>query len=631
MSKISKYLQLSDKLLLEYIYDNNPSITNTVSKEAYVLLGLDDKLMYLENPKTNNISTDFSKGFMYSGFPNDKGDNYFYPGYLLIQDNENAVNSNIGNNLVNTHKIKSVLAHQEIEIPYDIVRIHILTGYTFNDSIGFMLSVRAFQSQNSIISSAGNTVTLRNFVFHKGNASKVIKFEKQPFYMQSKFYDRYIELQVPSGRYLANNKNSLDSKGILDYLNVQDGNLTIFDFCNIDNDSFTGIDRNSPDYVSLYKNGYIATGYSLYDQGTFIVNNPATAEISLNSNADKFNIRLYEDTTSKCIRYYPVWGDVINNIPISINIMNNLENGTIQLSSSAFMEENNGDIDTFEKIYGLDARKWIIVNQLTFEFNYHPLIESEDDTDSDILRTQKFSMTEDFNDDYDNILNVDDLYKFYYKPVVQSMSGYICNFIIVTYTARLVNRLNGEEVIRRASITIEDAESKYGMFSQQLNVSNIYKWKLFNKIETTQPVINTNSNTKKNTKYITKYYSNNAFVIKDENGIARNQGNYNIALYDTDHIYKIQLFKNESMSEVYQLDQINATYLLEFTDSTGASIQLKPQYTEDISATQGELAYKISANNAKKILDGDRKFAIIAQTASGNTTLFAGTFSSIYD
>ena len=83
--------------------------------------------------------------------------------------------------------------------------------------------------------------------------------------------------------------------------------------------------------------------------------------------------------------------------------MNSIENGSIQMNVKGFTDDIDSDLEEFTKIYGEDSRKWIIVNNINLEYHYVPFLMQDTDADQSVVRTQKFSLTEDFQDGEDTI------------------------------------------------------------------------------------------------------------------------------------------------------------------------------------------------------------------------------------
>jgi len=636
MSKISKYLQISEKLLVEYTYDTS-STKYVRDVQSYAIKDLNGHLMYFLNPDSSNVEGLYKSGFMYNAFPNETGDHYFYPGHSYLLDSNDAVVDDIAQKLQDNNIVESIVSGPSYStMPFDTVRVHVATGYTFSDTLGFMISVRVAQAAGAAVQSKDYTIVLQNFVFHKGNMAESVQFNTNPFYMSSKFFDRYIEFQIPSAYYMALHKYDLSDIGaiyddVFNTLSIDNGALVVFDYTEITDDSFDAA-SDSGEYIDFFKSTSSVEGSDkvLYNQGSFYLSTPVSAEIALNSNSDYFNVKLYEDTSNNCIRFYPIWGSVLDDKPVTRTIMNSIENGSIQMNVKGFTDDIDSDLEEFTKIYGEDSRKWIIVNNINLEYHYVPFLMQDTDADQSVVRTQKFSLTEDFQDDNDNITSIDDMYKFSYRPIVETISGYKCKYINVSYTARLVNRLNGEEVIRYATMDVENAESKFGKSATMLNVSNLYTWKIFNKNVISETVVNKPSTGNSKTKYITKYVSTDSFVMSDDTNSA-SQGNFVIKLFDTDHLYKVRIFTDSGQGEPYDMASTNTTYLLRITDDQGNAMYVNPTYSANMALANGELEYKIPGSLSKKILNGDRKWHIVAKTEAGITTLFAGKFTSVYD
>lgn len=628
MSKISKFLQITPRLLLEYTYDTNVTDSaqyNNIATPSLVRT-LDGKLMFFDNSAdySDALRNKYKNNFFYTAFPDANGDTFFYPGYMET----NIRVPKIVERLINRGILKQEVVKPSnlTAVPYEEIKIHILTGYTFSDNLGFMLTVKARQnSYKSAITgrSVDEDVVLGRFVYHKGHIANTITLNPQPLFMAERFYDRYISFYVPSAYYLTNRNSSNE---FISALNIANGTSVYFEYNTITDEAFRTLNGTNAYYN--FVTPVTATG-NLFNQGTFYLRNTVDAVVPMNSNSDYFNIKIYYDDETNCVKYYPVWGNVTDDTPVSVSIMNAIESGMIPFDVAGFNDNVDAEFERFTEIYGDDARKWIIQNSLDIVYRYvNPLNEN------DVMeRVDHFSSTEDFTDDLssDNGLSGDENYRFLFHPVVRTYAGKVCRYINITYTARLMNRLNGAAVVRMGAVTIDKAQSRFGTESKILNVSNIYTWKLFNKNVTVQPVVNDSGSAKTVTKYITKYVQSNIIVTKGEDGVAYSAGSdYVLWLYETDHNYKFNFFKDSEMSEVLDLTGSN-TYKLRFKDKDGNNITLNTVYSSN-TPINGELEFRITESNVQKILKGDGKFAIIAVTPeNGVSTLFAGLAKSVYD
>src|SRR5574343_80288 len=77
---------------------------------------------------------------------------------------------------------------REVNVTYNKVRFHLLTGYNFEDLDGFITKV-AYLDDN------GNYIFVSNFGFLKGGD---VQYSLKPLVLADKIYDRYIEFYFPS-------------------------------------------------------------------------------------------------------------------------------------------------------------------------------------------------------------------------------------------------------------------------------------------------------------------------------------------------------------------------------------------------------------------------------------------------
>ena len=173
-NNVSKYVQISDFLLLEWEFNrdgitiplSNPKVsTNNYGTKQYIdttAIGVTNNIGVLNSVPLNQQRT--------SWYCSPTGD--YYGTYLF---NEASIN---------------ITSYE-----HDILKLHIVAGYNFNDVGGLLLQLRALDTSN-------NLVDLSNFTYIRqavtiGNTD-VIKFASDTLYLGNKFYDKYIELKIPS-------------------------------------------------------------------------------------------------------------------------------------------------------------------------------------------------------------------------------------------------------------------------------------------------------------------------------------------------------------------------------------------------------------------------------------------------
>lgn len=621
MSRISKYLQLTDKLLLEYSYNTYNQADNLKQSEFSVIKTFDNKLMLLENPVEANVSHEWKKSFMFESFPDKNTGEYFYPGFITPALLKNTYVSFPENNLLSKNHIKEIIKPSEItQMAFDTVRIHILTGYIFSDTEGFMLSISGNRKNDEKI----ENVILKNFTFLKesniiSGEYPMISYNPMPIYMSGKFYDRYIEFEIPSVYFLKSQYTSNDNtsiSNILGIMNSSDVNITYIPISTL----------NSPLTPEKY-----FPGYSMQYQGSYNAMSSVSANIEYNSNSDYFNAILSIDQNKEYVEYYTTWGTISDDQPMSLSIMNQIETGQIQMETSSFINDTDSDFDSFYDTYGENARKWIIVNQLNITYMYsaysfYDVSLDEHHNIHTLERKEKFTLTEDFSDDDISSSETNSDYKFHYRPVIPAIDGYECTSMNIEYTARLMNRLNGSEIVRIATASIMSPEQIFGDQSARINVDNISKWVIFNKISNNNIDVSsfhTSSNIA-TTKYITKFYTNNNIAVTID-GSTLSGTNNTIRLYETSHDYLFTLYTDNTFSNLYSLTDTTAEYLFTYLDKNNKRKSLNPTYSSNMNLESGTIEYNISENISKDILAGNCHFSVIAKTINGSTTIFSGT------
>lgn len=95
-------------------------------------------------------------------------------------------------------------AGQQWEVSYDTIRVHILSGYTFTSSSGFVLEV-LYPEKNKLKSARAASLTYVN-------GDDYIIFNTRPLVINGVNYDKYIEFKIPSLDELITNFDSATTK-----------------------------------------------------------------------------------------------------------------------------------------------------------------------------------------------------------------------------------------------------------------------------------------------------------------------------------------------------------------------------------------------------------------------------------
>ena len=427
--------------------------------------------------------------------------------------------------------------------PFDTVKLHIVSGYNFDDISGFLLQIQAEDT-------SGNFPILSNFTWiNQVTGNDVLKFSTNNLYLAGKFYDKYIELKVPS----VNELNGQTGEPIEQALQIKQLSDIYFNFSIIPE-----IEGN-----------------------TYNIENKIEFQLPIISNADNFNAFIIESTEGDYIEFYATWKDLIIG-----NYMGDIESGRIKLYTS---NNPNDNYEEFENIYGSDTNKWVVMHEL-YLYEHIP---------GNSLLTQQYVFTQSNNFSQAN----------YFRPIIRYAD--IASSYTLEYICRLTNRMDGTQIIRKASFASTNTK-KYGKKLQMLNIDNLSSYKIFNRIENKQApkLVNSNNIT---TKFIKIFYDITKVSLNKDNEVLE-QGTDSLKLKQTDGVYKFQFVKeNEITLETENVDLSGVyQYALQFKLDDENKIEISPTNSENMNTTLGELEFKISEKQVDKVSKQiNNKYSII--------------------
>ena len=576
---------------------------------------------------------------------------------------------------------------------YDKIRVFILSGYVFNMLEGFHLKVKAKQ-RPKVYNIYGDDYkdnleqwsTLLSFVFNKSEMRNVVKWLDQPFYMSSRFYDRYIDIYIPSAFYLASKLEQMSynkSRNVTEFLERWKGegkkrtdafltinsegyqvvdsradygwvpeidsiemlasimNISIntdlaFEFSPITSDNYNEtIDKRDQLLHSLYFNQDSPVNY-FEKENTFILDHTAQGFIKPISNSDYFNCKILQDPETGTIYYSPRFGvanEFTGDIPLLTKpIMDRINTGLINMYNYGIYDNDYENIDEFEDTYGDQASKWVVLNELVVTYNYI------DNYGNISKRSSTYTNTIDYAQDTDEMSYVASLSEAErfgvtsYRPIIKEIAGHDCISMTFVYNAHLINRVNGAEVIRTASLAVTDM-SLYTELPRKLNIDNLQTWRVFNKIDAGNTVTMNNLTLTPSKEYVRSYYNAAQLVMNDSNN-TYTQGKYNLRLFASGHNYKFMIMESsQNTTEIFHtsFSSLNGQYILIFFLNDGTKVELTPTFSDNMNLALGELEYKVSDSNAALILSKQGNnpiFTIVCRTSEGDTTIYQGTFGS---
>lgn len=670
MASITKFFQVTNQIMVSYTYDKlaiyqsstNASAAQPLSYYQPVLYKAMDNTIGMLTTRYDKNSANQTNNIFYTKFEDNYNSVQTYLGY---KKNENISNSqNSGNSIKNITRryldslqkknyIKDIIKTNSGSIffgesaqsssswllPYDKLKVYFIAGYTMNDMDALCIKVSA-KCNDYIVTSKKNKInsaTLANIIILKENLKNNIQWLANPMYMNSKFFDRYIEIDIPSVYALAKGYNDLkipdsslsestdaDLRNFLTTLNISSSTVLTLQFSNVLSEEIRQIDN--ADILTI-------PDRTLYGTCQFTLHSSEEGYLKLDSNSEYFNVRIFEDTETNAIVYYPIFGSGNAYSDLNLDIMYNIETGKIPMEDLSVRDANMTGED-FIDMYGEGALKWTILNEVNTQYNYVKINLGTNDTLRDSTKTYVESKTSFI--DYGGMSSTDgDFWRTYYKPMIPHFYGYVCDSIVVTVICHLYNRMTGADITRTASIIINDANAKYGSNPRMIDVSNISKWKIINKLNNNRNVLSEKTAKPEATKeYVRSFYNSTDLLIKDpENDNVYSHGEATLKLYHETHNYQFKLYDMDSNNaQVPYVLSGNYNYYLVLPSVDGNKIKIYPIMSEDsTNLSLGTLMFKITETDVAKVMNlpaEDRYFAIICEGAKNtnaeNSTLYEG-------
>lgn len=198
----SKFIQLSEGILVEYVYTDqvDPTIFNTAGYPIEILRNGYTGGSYMFN--TDSVSAIMGNYRDISAIPiNESQSRYVYLNTSVgVPYNDFDPKLTPSNDLLQTFS-------PNIGIEYDRIRVHFVAGFSFQDFDGIIFDITTSKRN-------GKSIVLSSINFLKSDTPV---FNPDPLLIADKLYSTYIEWRVPSLFYLnsnfnVNNTNSLGYK-----------------------------------------------------------------------------------------------------------------------------------------------------------------------------------------------------------------------------------------------------------------------------------------------------------------------------------------------------------------------------------------------------------------------------------
>ena len=187
---LSKYVQLYDGVLLEYIY------TNHSSPETFNTLDLPIELMrdsytggtYLFNPPAYQSQTGNVRGNSSAAINSTK------TRFASLITNRSISYNDVDSNLTPSANLLQTFS-PNIDVEYDTIRLHFASGLDFRGFDGFVIALTVQRRD-------GLDLNLANINFLKSDTAT---FNPNPFLLGERVYASYLEFKIPSAYYMLEN------------------------------------------------------------------------------------------------------------------------------------------------------------------------------------------------------------------------------------------------------------------------------------------------------------------------------------------------------------------------------------------------------------------------------------------
>lgn len=649
----STWFKVNQQILLEYRSRAKDITFNKLSddiqpSEFFIYRGNDEQLYYTESPRYSDPAASDKSWFLnqsiYQKYPGANKTSYNYISDKTVDISEVMVHQRTDlieycTRVINLAKSGSpadpyphVSFHSNFF--YDSIRIYFISGYAMDNIDGITLKVSSTalhetiyddrtykeQAEVNILDAYIDKSMLFPKLYGESLSASPLHLLDVPMLMNSKFYDKFIEIEFPS----------LYGIGVRDH-NVYDE----------DDDSQT---MNDPTFVVMYFNndGSLDTGRSeMYtvnidantiiefgtvsqsEQSKLTVLDAKVSGLTFNNdantvrgnvlnqpNSNYFNARIYVDSDNGDIIYVPTYGES----ELNLDIYGQICSGEIRLDANSFLDsetsyEKFNDVDQGgDRYYYIDERgterpKIQIICELLIDYLYY-------DFDGSIkVYEDSYSREIDYTRNYQSGV---EFWKSRYRPDTTVIEKTGATRMSLRFTCHLKNDVRGTDIIRTASLLLDT--SRYT--SSQLVPLNINTYKIINKINRESTVIVQPKSEPVTERYVRTYYNATNLVARGVGSGATTypQGQMTLKLNKTGNVYGIQLFNINNDNVRIPYDMTGAyKYKLVLSTPDGKTSIYPNQDSQYKNQGLGELYFYISgdiAHNVMNVPDNKRFFAV---------------------
>lgn len=648
----TRFLQLSDTTMMEYIIEDEASIVDKGTgypdkKASYIFTQLKNNHFCLFSPCSyevfKNNEDKYEKRYISNGdcltintlnhlaVPEDSKDSVWFtfldPDYQYVSE-ESYSDISDPISYENDIKLKEyskyctnpfdkdsafaycTLSNVNFTPGWDEIKLYFTTGYDFSDIYGALLRI-------SVDRKDGTILDLCNLFYNKSNVYKYIQYLGNPIIFGNFIYDKYLSIKVPS-------IDRIDSSTYLEESVVDE---------NTGNEFKTLKDVLSISYSSTIKImfSYIDSEHKTLTDATYTVEDAINEKFDAKNvicdfsrtstikgivprnkvASDNLGVYIASNPEKPYIEFYGTW----KNVPLNSAIVQSF-NETVELYDKSIIKrpEITYEVDR-DYVPEYDMKKWVAIHEIKCSFV---------DTDEKVLKEESYSISQVFVNDPKEVD------KFYYRPIFfdENIAEDLAHVVLsIDYTLRFINIEDSVQFTKKGSLSIADNElMKFWGKGTKLTFGESMPYKIYNKIiENKQNIIQSQA-TGDVTKYVKVFYDTTDITLETSGGAVGNN-NYTLIISKAPKNYKF-IFKQLDINGNRKfVDLTDSYYKLYTKDRSGNQIIIDPTYSSNMNLLLGELEFNINVSSIDKLYavpEEDRYISIVAYNSDNSV-------SSMYD
>lgn len=308
--------------------------------------------------------------------------------------------------------------------------------------------------------------------------------------------------------------------------------------------------------------------------------------------------------------YFQFYG-TWKNYPLTFDIVQNF-NKTITLYDTSLVRKTEAayEVDNDYQVE-LNLRKWIAVHDITCTFF----------RDNEVIKTENYSMTQVFT----TAEKDDEITKFYYRPLIfDEELAYVVTSVNVDYVMKFINVDDRVQFTKYGALSTTDVKRFYAK-GTQLGSTDLIPYKVYNKIIESKQVLSGSLTGSAKTKYVKMFYNTNDVILY--NGDANySNGTFTLQLSRVSKNYKF-VFKNKYANGTTKFFDLSNGYYKLYIQSPDGNITIEPTYSTNMNLTLGEIEFNISNSILTKLSNIDESSRYMSIVACNDDN----SVSSMYD